>query len=113
MQQPAVAGSAATGCANRDLDFVSQVARDLLERGRQPEVRRRASRMHSDSPQRARDCQVRQKIPTPRNRIDDLEAFVLLFLLAFELSRNILFQTQTARGGVDNDGKRSAIAPAP
>src|SRR6266850_6936844 len=113
MQQPSVAGSAATGCANRDLDFVSQAVRNLFERASQPEVRRRARRMHSDPPQRARDCQVRQKITTPRYRVDDLEALVLLSSLSFELCRDILSETKTARGGVDDDGKSSSIAPAP
>src|SRR5882762_11869092 len=69
--------------------------------------------MHSDSLQRARDCEVRQKITTPRDRVDDLEALVLLSSLSFELRRDILFETKTARGGVDDDGKSSSIAPAP
>src|SRR5882757_816076 len=110
MQQPSVASSAAAGCADRDLDFVSQVARNLFERVSQTEVRRRARRMHCDSRQRARDCQVRQKVTTPRDRVDDLEALVLLSLLSFELRRDILFETKTARGGVDDDGKSSSIA---
>src|SRR6266850_2709329 len=113
MQQPSVAGSAATGCANRDLDFVSQAVRNLFERASQPEVRRRARRMHSDPPQRTRDYQVRQKITTPRYRVDDLEALVLRFSLSFELCRDILSETKGARGGVDDDGKSSSIAPAP
>src|SRR5258708_15512776 len=69
--------------------------------------------MHSDSPQLTRDCQVRQKITTPRYRVDDLEALVLLFSLSFELCRDILSETKSARGGVDDDGKSSSIAPAP
>ena len=68
--------------------------------------------MHCDSPQRARDCQVRQKITTPRYRVDDLEFLVLFFLPSFELCRDILFETKRARGGVDDDGKSSSIAPA-
>src|SRR4030095_6448504 len=56
---------------------------------------------------------VRQKVTTPRDRVDDLEVLVLLSLLSFELCRDILFETQTAGGGVDNDGKSSSIAPAP
>src|SRR6266850_468443 len=113
MQQPSVAGSAATGCANRDLHFVSQAACNLFERASQPEVRRRARRMHSDPLQRTRDYQVRQKITTPRYRVDDLEALVLRFSLSFELCRDILSETKGARGGVDDDGKSSSIAPAP
>src|SRR5882724_2298778 len=69
--------------------------------------------MYSDSPQLTRDCQVRQKITTPRYRVDDLEALVLLFSLSFELCRDILSETKGARGGVDDDGKSSSIAPAP
>src|ERR1700733_13373597 len=69
--------------------------------------------MHSDSPQLTRDCQVRQKITTPRYRVDNFEALVLLFSLAFELGHDILFETEGARGCVDDDGKRSSIAPAP
>src|SRR5258706_2183529 len=69
--------------------------------------------MHSDSPQLTRDCQVRQKITTPRYRVDDLEALVLLFTLSFELCRDVLSETKGARGGVDDDGKSSSIAPAP
>src|SRR3977135_1643116 len=69
--------------------------------------------MQCDPPQRARDCQVRQKVTTPRYRVDDLEALVLLSSLSFELCRDILFETKTARGGVDDDGKSSSIAPAP
>src|SRR6266481_9239667 len=103
MQKSSVASSAAAGCANRDLDFVSQAARNLFERASQPEVRRRARRMHSDPPQRTGDCQVRQKITTPRYRVDDLEALVLRFLFTFELCLDILFETQTARGSVDDD----------
>jgi hypothetical protein len=113
MQQAPVAASAATGCANRDLDFVSQAAHNLFERASQPKVRRRARRMHSDPPQRTRDCQVRQKITTPRYRVDDLKAFVLLFSLSFELCRDVLDETKRARGGVDDDGKSSSIAPTP
>src|SRR5882672_12920741 len=107
MQQPSVAGSAATGCADRDLDFVSQAARNFFERTSKPEVRRRARRMHSDPPQRTRDCQLRQKITTPRYRVDDLEALVLFLSFSFELSRDILSETKSARGGVDDDGKSS------
>src|SRR6266478_2714395 len=113
MQQPSVASSAAAGCANRDLDFVSQAARNLFERASQPEVRRRARWMHSNPPQLTRDCQVRQKITTPRYRVDDPEALVLLFSLSFELCRDIFSETKGARGGVDDDGKRSSIAPSP
>src|SRR5713101_6984009 len=113
MQQPSVAGSAATGCTNRDLHFVSQAARNLFERASQPEVRRRARRMQSDPLQRPRDCQVREKITTPRYRVDDLEALVLLFSLSFELCHDILSETKGARGGVDDDGKSSSVAPAP
>jgi hypothetical protein len=96
MQQPSVTGRAATGCADRDLDFVSQAARDLFERASKPEVCRRARRMHGDPPQRARDCQVRHKISARRYRVDNREALVLLFLLFFELRRDILFETKRA-----------------
>src|SRR5216683_1664857 len=98
MQETPVAGSAATGCANRDLDFISQAARNLFERASQPELRRRARRMHSDPPQRTRDCQVRQKITAPRYRVDDFEALVLFLSFSFELSRDILSETKSARG---------------
>src|SRR5260370_38991109 len=69
--------------------------------------------MRSASPELTRDCEVRQKITTPRYRVDDLEALVLLFSLSFELCRDILSETKSARGGVDDDGKSSSIAPAP
>src|SRR5258706_3338456 len=113
MKYPSAAGSAATGCATRALHFVSQAPRNLFERASKPEVRRRARRMHSDPPQPTRDCQLRQEIPTPRYRVDDLEALVPLFSLSFELCRDILFETEGARGGVHDDGKSSYIAPAP
>src|ERR1700678_1744562 len=101
MQQPSVARSSATGCPDRDLHVIGQVGRNLFECASQPEVRDRARRMHGDSSQLARDCQVRQKITTQRYRVDDLEALVSLFLLSSELCRDILFEPKGARGGFD------------
>src|SRR5208283_3574385 len=83
MQQPSVASSAATGCANRDLDFVSQRVRNLFEGAIQPKLRYRARRMHSDPPQPMRDYQVRQQIMTPSYRVEYLNAFVPFLAFSF------------------------------
>ena len=76
-------------------------------------MRRRARWVHGDPRQRLGDGQVWQEVATPCDRVDDLEAFVLLSLLSFEVRRDILAETQSARGGVDDDGKSSSVAPAP
>src|ERR1700744_2033186 len=89
------------------------MARNLFERANQLKVRYRARRMHSAALQLARDIQARQKITTPRYRVDDLEALVLLFLLSFQLCDDIFFESKGAGGGVNDDRKSSSIAPAP
>src|SRR5208282_6118195 len=96
MQQPPVASSAATGCANRDLDFVSQGVRNLLERASQPKLRCRTRRMHSDSPQLMRDYQIWQQTTTPRYRVDNLKAFIPFLALSFDLRHDILFKSKRA-----------------
>jgi len=78
MQESPVAGGAATGRANRDLNFFGEAACDLFDRASQSEVRNRARWMDGYSPQLTRDWQAWKKITKPRDRVDDLETLILL-----------------------------------
>ena len=76
MQEASIPGRTTAGRADRHLDIIGQMRRDLLECPSQFQVRDGASWVHGDPPELPPDRQFRKEVVTPRDRVDDGQALV-------------------------------------
>src|SRR4051812_15313678 len=113
MQEAAVAGEAAAGCAARNDYGVGELAREPRELWNEVEMTRRAGWVHRHGAELLPDVKALQEPRRPGNRVEDLELRMTSLAFVVEHVNDLGDEPLRAGAGVDHDGQSAPVRPLP